>query len=187
MRQIIKMAKNGQEIIFLCSVCGNLIYNIIVPVGKVYEPDWNNIQEICVCGTRVLYRSPIIDDKGIDIIDDNRKSGNHRKNVHKKIKDRAEDRADLYNERVKDLESAISIDYFEMRLECLKKDNFNVPNNIDHLKMECIKRNISHIELSFEHMSHLNDSSEKEVIQERLNILKQEYSGLTKKLEDKKY
>ena len=178
MKQIIKMVKNGQEITFICSVCGNLVYDMFVPVGKEYEPDWNKVQEICVCGTRLIHRDPIIDDSDLKtnhII--NRNNGNQRKNRS------ATEKADLYAECIKDLGDAISIDYFDMRLYNLKRNNFKVPNNVDYLMGECIKRNIHYVELGIEHV---NDMHMKKEMHERLNSLKQRYSSISKKLEIKK-
>jgi hypothetical protein len=179
MRQIIKRIKNGQEIVFTCSQCGALIYDIFVPIGKKYEINWNKIQEKCSCGERVSNRQPIIDISDIDanLNDKNISDVRRDKNISEK--------SDMCIERIIDLENAISISYFDMRLNNFKRDNVKIPDNIDHLMIECIKRNISHMESNIKHLSYIDDIYEKEDAQKRLNNLKKRYNDLFYKLEDK--
>jgi hypothetical protein len=185
MRQTIKIKKDGQEVTFVCSECGNKIHDMFIPIGKIYEPDWNKIPEICECGARLANRRPIIDD---DIetcyIDNNRTNISSRRNVRGNMS--MSERADVYRRRIRDLEIAISIDYFNMRLDGLRRDNFQVPDDIDYLRMNCIKRNISYIETFAGRMSNVDDAYEKEEVLERLESLKSKYSDLSDKLENRK-
>lgn len=185
MRQTIKIKKDGQEVTFVCSECGNTIHNMFIPIGKIYEPDWNKIPEICECGARLANRHPIIDnDIETCYIDNNRNNINSRRNVRGNMS--MSERADIYRRRIRDLEIAISVDYFDMRLDGLRRDNFKLPDNIDYLRMDCIKRNISYIETLTGRMSNENDEYEKEEILERLEGLKRKYRDLSKKLENRK-
>lgn len=185
MRQTIKIKKDGQEVTFVCSECGNTIHNMFIPTGKIYEPDWNKIPEICECGARLANRHPIIDnDIETCYIDNNRTNINSRRNVRGNMS--MSERADVYRGRIRDLEIAISIDYFDMRLDGLRRDNFKAPDNIDCLRMNCIKRNISYIETFAGRMSNVDDAYEKEEVLERLESLKSKYSDLSDKLENRK-
>jgi len=177
MRQTIKIKKDGQEVTFVCSECGNKIHDMFVPNGKIYEPDWNKIPEICDCGARLANRYPILDGNIETYYIDNNSNNVKRKNVQRDISERG----DIYRKRIRDLEIAISVDYFEMRLDGLKRDNFKAPDNIDNLRIDCIKRNISYIETF---VGRTNDEYEKEEAMERLESLKRKYSELSKKLED---
>ncbi len=183
MRQTINMKKDGQEVTFVCSDCGNTIHVMFVPIGKTYEPDWNKIPEICECGARLANRYPIIDGNiETSYIDDNRNNINPRRNVRRDISDRSE----IYRRRIRDLEIAISVDYFDMRLDGLRRDNFKAPDNIERLRIDCIKRNISYIETFIGRMSSVSDENEKEKVLERMEGLKRKYSELSNKLENRK-
>jgi len=199
MRQLVKKVKNGQDVSFVCSQCGKLIYDTFVPVGKKCEPNWDKIPEKCSCGARLTNRQPIIDINESDVDDNyidgkvksvgvnyetsyeqnNNENANVGMNIHEDIE--IVDRG-----YIKDLESAISIDFFDMRLNIIKKENIKIPDNIDYLRMECIKRNISHVESNAKHFSCTDDICEYENIQERLIDLRERYDQLYKKLEDKK-
>jgi len=182
MRQTIKIKKDGQEVTFVCSECGNTIHNMFIPIGKIYEPDWNKIPEICECGARLANRHPIIDNDIETCYIDNNRNTNSRRIVRRDMSDRS----DIYRRRIRDLEIAISVDYFDMRLDGLRRDDFKPPDNIDCLRMDCIKRNISYIETLTGRMPNKNGEYEKEEILERLDSLKRKYRDLSKKLENRK-
>ena len=182
MRQTIKIKKDGQEVTFVCSECGNTIHNMFIPIGKIYEPDWNKIPEICECGARLTNRHPIIDNDIETCYIDNNRNTNSRRVVRRDMSDRS----DIYRRRIRDLEIAISVDYFDMRLDGLRRDDFKPPDNIDYLRMDCIKRNISYIETLTGRMPNKNGEYEKEEILERLDSLKRKYRDLSKKLENRK-
>lgn len=183
MRQIVKKVNGGEDIILECSRCGNFIYNIFVPSGKKRELDCDKIPEKCSCGERLTNRQPIIDEDLQEINDTHirvykNKGDNAKRDVHKN--------KDIYRGYIRDLESAISIDYFGMRLDGLKKRDLKIPDNIDNMMMECIKRNISHTESNIKQLSHKDATNGNRELQEQLNILTQKRSELTKKLDDKR-
>lgn len=194
MRQIVKRVKNGQEVKFICSVCGAVIYSLFMLAGDSCEIDWDKLPEKCSCGTRLTNRQPIIDVNNPDV---NNTSGGTCENIRVDVcdnvymcKQRAVHRdisgnPDVYRRYIVDLESAVSIEYFDMRLEGLRRGNYKVPDNIDHLMVECIKRNISHIWSCMERSSY-DDEYDKDELKERLDILRQRYSDMTKKSGDKK-
>lgn len=174
MRQTVKKLKNGTEITFTCSQCGTLIHDMFLPIGKQVEPNWDKIPEKCSCGARLTNRMPIIDNSEIgnsnlDIGRINEIDGNNGN-------------SDINGGRLRDLESAISIDYFDMRLGSFKRDNIKVPDNIDQLRIECIKRNIFRVESHAKHLSCTEDKCEKVETENRLNVLKQRYNDLYKKI-----
>ena len=213
MKQIVRKVKNGQEITFVCSKCGDFVHNVFIPTGKKYEDDWDKIPEKCSCGARLTNRQPIIDESDKDTDDESRDiyenaHENIRKNIenaHENIRRNIEnahksarENPDTYGTRIGDLEKAISIDYFDMRLNSFKRSNFKLPDNVDFLRMECIKRNISHIESNMEKLSIREDANdedgtngkdstdEKREMQKRLNLLRQKYDDLLEKLEGRK-
>lgn len=192
MRRKIRTEKDGKWVTYTCSVCENIICDIftIIGTGYICEPDWNNIPEICKCGTRITNRQPILDEfVEYDKFDkfDKLNCGNdeidhfsHRERNRRDILDRSE----IYRRRIEDLENAISIDYFDMRVGGLRKDNFQIPEDIDDLRVNCIKRNISHIEAIIDHPFFKNDIHEKREIKEKLNILKEKHSEFSEKMRD---
>ena len=187
MRQIVKNVKGGKDITFVCSKCGNSIHNMFVRTGDEYKSDWDKIPEKCTCEEKLTGRHPIIDIGNQDI------DGEHENvciNIHNDVNrdkhDNVREKDNINRECKEDLENAISIDYFDMRLDGLKRRNFKIPDNLDYLRMECIKRNISHIESSTKQLFYTDDVHSKREAQERLNMLRQQYSILSEKLEDKK-
>lgn len=201
MRQIIKRVKNGQEVKFICSICGDTIYDMFVLDGDTYEINWEKIPEKCSCGTKLTNRQPIIDNSGIGV--DNIYStmrgnvhGDAYDNIHRymqrAISKDISGNPDVYRRCMIDLENAVSIDYFDMRLGGLKMGNCKIPDNIDHLRTECIKRNISYVESCIERSSYDEDGCDKDELKEKLKILRQihsdisENSDISKKSEDKK-
>lgn len=230
MRQIVKRVKNGQEVKFICSICGEVIYCVFILAGEECEINWDKLPEKCSCGTKLANRQPIIDTDGIDTdgidmdgidkdgtdtdcidtdgidmggidtdgVDMNNMSENMRGNVHRNIYDNVRKdvqrtvsrdmsgNPDIYRRCMIDLENAISVDYFDMRLGGLKRGNCKIPDNIDHLRIECIKRNISYIESCMERSSYAEDTCDANELKEMLNILRQKYSDMSKKSEDKK-
>ncbi len=183
MRRMVKRVKNGQEVTFTCSQCGDLIHDMFVPIGKSCEPNWDKIPEKCSCGARLTSRIPIIDTSGantgyVDTMNDE----NVRNNTHGDISEKS----DVYTRYIRDLETAMSVDYFDMRLNSLKRYSIKIPDDIDYLRIECIKRNISHAELNVKHLSSTNNINEKEDAQDHLDDLRQKYNDLLSKLENKK-
>ena len=201
MRQITKRVKGGQETTFVCSKCGDFIHSMFISTGKKCEYDWSKVPEKCSCGAILTNRQPIIDidgedidatdvdgthenahinDENVHINDENvrRNTGNIRKNIYGSSGTR--------EEYIKDIEDAISIDYFEIRLNSFKRSNFKIPDNVDDLRLECIKRNISYIESSLKQSPHKYDADSKNDMQERLSVLIQKHDDLLEKLEDKK-
>ena len=208
MKQIVKRVKDGQEITFICSKCGDFVHDMFVPNGKKYEYDWSKVPEKCSCGAMLTNRQPIIDIDGEDenIVDTDTAHGNLRindggihtnggnsykgdENVHKNTgnahKNMYRSQGTL-EEYMKDLEDAISIDYFEIRLNSFKRSNFKIPDDVDDLRLECIKRNISYIESSLRQSPHKYDADGKNDMQERLSVLRQKHDDLLKKLEGNK-
>ena len=208
MRQIVKRVKNGEDITFTCSRCGNFVHNMFVPTGKKCESDWDKIPEKCSCGERLTNRQPIIDEeyKDVQAIDDVHKNvhkgiDNIHKNIDRGTNDDVRMGRDGYERNVRrsiyekkdisekyiiDLENAISIGYFDMRLNSIKNNGLKIPDNIDSLRIECIKRNISHIESNVKQLQYKDSESGKRELQEQLNVLRQEYSDYSKKLDDRK-
>lgn len=201
MRQITKRVKGGQETTFVCSKCGDFIHSMFISEGKRCEYDWSKVPEKCSCGAILTNRQPIIDiggedtyttdvdgiheseytnDENVHINDENvhRNAGDIRKNTYGSHGTR--------EEYIRDIEDAISIDYFEIRLNSFKRSNFKIPDNVDDLRLECIKRNISYIESSLKQLSHKYDTDSKNDMQERLSMLIQKHDDLLEKLEDKK-
>lgn len=194
MRQVVKNVKNGKEMTFVCSACDSIVDIIFVPTGKNYEPDWYKIPEKCSCGERLISRQPIIDEYDDKNCDDDGGSGNeddvdngidnHRntcKTIDKNVG--VGNIHDKYNICMRDLERAMSLNYFHMRLNSLKRSSFKIPENIDALKLECINRNISHIES----MTWLSDNGDDEDggmnMYGMLNNLRQIHGELSNKLE----
>jgi hypothetical protein len=194
MRQIVKRVKNGQEVKFKCSTCGDIVYSIFVLDGDEFEINWDEIPEKCSCGARLTNRQPIID-TGNTVIDNNSENvrgdtyGNAYNNLHKgmqmAISRGMSINPDIYRRCMIDLANAVSIDYFDMRLGGLKASNCKIPDNIDRLRIECIKRNISYIELYMERSSY-DEECDKDGLKEKLNILRQMYDDASKKSEDSK-
>lgn len=210
MRQTVRKVKNGQEITFVCSKCGNFIHDVFLPTGKKYEGnDWDDIPEKCSCGARIINRQPIIDENGSytedtceDVCEDLYENVNNSvyvniENVHKNVKENL----DISIIRTRDLENAISLNFFDMRLNSFKRNNFKLPANIDFLRLECIKRNISHIESNIEQLSYKDDRydrygkygkdgsddiDDKREMHEQLNVLRKKYDDLLEKFEDRK-
>jgi hypothetical protein len=197
MRQIVKRVKNGQEVKFICSICGEVIHSMFILDGDRVEINWDSIPEKCSCGAKLTNRQPILDVDNLDIVRGN-VCGNISENVHGDVRGNicgntrgtvsrgTNEKSDMYRRYMTDFENAVSIDYFDMRLNGLRSGNFKVPDNIDHLKIECIKRNISYIESYMERSSYLDDECEKNELKERLNMLRQRYSDMSKKSEDGK-
>lgn len=185
MRQIVKRVKDGQEITFTCSQCGDLIHDMFVPIGKKCEPNWDKIPDKCSCGARLTIRQPIIDSSDIDDSYADGYNANDRI-IRRNKPENISEKYDIYKGRIKDLETAISIDFLDMRLNGFKRDSIKIPDNIDHLRIECIKRNILHTESNVKHLSCIDDTCEKEDAQKRLNELRQRHDELSKKLDDKK-
>ena len=187
MRQMVKNVKGGKDITFTCSKCGNFVHSMFVCDGDENKSDWDKIPEKCVCGTKLTGRHPIID---IGIKDTCGERENVCRDIHVDVSkgpcDNVHEKYNINSGQMEDLENAISIDYFDMRLNGLKKRNFKIPDNLDYLRMECIKRNISHIESSTKQLFSTDDVHSKREVQERLNILRQQYSDLSEKLEDRK-
>lgn len=181
MRQIVKRVKGGEDVTFECSRCGNFIYKMFVPSGKKCEPDCDKIPEKCSCGERLTSRQPIIDE-------DSQRTNGMRGSVHRSIRDdkrrNVHENQDIYREYIRDLESSISIEYFNMRLNGLKKNGLKIPDNIDNMMMECVKRNIFYVESNVKQLSNKDGVNSERGLQERLNILRQKHSELSKKLED---
>lgn len=204
MRQIVRKVKNGKEITFLCSKCGNFVHEVFIPIGKKYEDDWDKIPEKCSCGARLTNRQPIIDENetekgnGQDIDEVYDISGETYKNIRKNIDNThksVRENQDIYGLRIRDLEKAISIDYFDMRLNSFKRSNLKIPDNVEFLRMECIKRNISYMESNMEKSlgDYENDgyggeynSDDRKEAQKRLNLLRQKYDNLLEKFEVEK-
>jgi hypothetical protein len=201
MRQIVKRVKGGQEIKFTCSICGETIYDMFVLDGDTCEINWEKIPEKCSCGEKLTNRQPIIDnsDTGVDNVSSTIREnvhGNTCNNVHRYmqrvISKDISGNPDVYRRCMIDLGNAVSIDYFDMRLGGLKIGNCKIPDNIDHLRTECIKRNISYVESCMERSSYDEDCCDKDELKEKLKILRQIYSDISKnsdiskKSEDKK-
>lgn len=194
--QVIKRVKNGEEVKFICSICGEVIYCMFVYTGERREVDWDKLPETCSCGAKLTKRQPIIDADNIDkddisknihedVHDDKRE--NVRGNVfgaHGIVPRSVHEKSDVYKRYMIDFENAISIDYFDMRLNGLKSGNYKVPDNIDHLMMNCINRNISYIELFIEQSSYSDDGYDKNELKDRLNVLRQRYKDISRKSED---
>ena len=195
MRQIVKRVKNGQEVKFICSMCGEVIHCMFILDGDRVEINWDSIKEKCSCGAKLTNRQPIID---VDNIHVGNVSGNVRENIHgdarghvcgdtrEAVSRGTNEKSDMYRRYMIYFENAVSIDYFDMRLNGLRTGNFKVPDNIDRLKIECIKRNISYIESYMEHSSYIDNECEKNELKEKLNMLRQRYSDMSKKSEDGK-
>ena len=215
MRQIVKTEKNGKDVTYICSQCGELIHRMFIPLGKKkFEPNWDKIPEKCYCGARLINRKPIIDandniddsviddncdiDVNCDIVDDNITDSdiddncdiydsvknysdidNSSKKIGKNGYGNISEKSEIYRKTMIDLETAISIDYFDLRLNGLKKHNIKIPDNIDILRLECVERNISHVELSSKN-PHME--IENKEIEERLNNLRQKYNDLSKRI-----
>ena len=202
MRQIVKRVKNGQEVKFICSKCGEIIYCVFIITGDTCEINWDKLPEKCSCGAKLTNRQPIIDpadngDNGDnDDNADNLDIGNICGNVHRNICDNVSkdkqrivyrnisENPDIYKRCMIDLENAVSIDYFDMRLSGLKRGNCKIPDNIDHLRMECIKRNICYIESCMERFSYEEDECDTNELKEMLNTLRQKYNDMSAKSED---
>ncbi len=213
MRQMVKKVKNGREVTFICSNCENFIDIVFIPIGGKYEPNWDKIPEKCPCGERLIYRQPIIDkfeenndtDNEGDINNDDINNGdvnnetNYNSDSVNNVTNRDVDHIDnyinddgsnmdaknseTYKGYIKDLERAMSLDYFEMRLKGLKRSHFKVPDNIDLLRLECIHRNISHDESIIEGSRFGEYDSDNVDIRARLSMLKQRHTELSNKLE----
>lgn len=200
MRQIVKRVKNGQEVKFICSTCGEVTYSMFILEGEGYEIDWDEIPEKCPCGAKLTNRQSIVDIANLDIGDTSENmcgdtNGNMRENVHGNMHENfhrntygnvsrnIQENSDVYRRCMSDLENAVSIDYFDMRLNGLKRGNFKIPNNIDHLRIECIKRNISYIELCIKSPFEKDECDSRE-IKERLNMLRQIYNDASRKYDD---
>jgi hypothetical protein len=202
MIQIVKKMKNGQEIKFICSTCGEIIYCVSILTGDKCEIDWDNLPEKCSCGAKLINRQPIIDADNLDIDDASKDMyekiskdvhGNAVRNTRENILETrgtatkvAHEKSDVYKRYIKDFENAVSIDYFDMRLNGLKSGNFNVPENIDHLRVECIKRNIAYVELCVSQSSYLEKEYDKNELKERLKILRHRHNEMSKNYEDRK-
>ena len=202
MIQIVKRVKNGQEIKFICSTCGEVIYCVSIPTGDRCEINWDELPENCSCGAKLINRQPIIDIDNIDMDDKSSDvyeimskdlhgniGGNIRENILDKqgtVSKAVREKSDIYRRYIKDFENAVSIDYFDMRLNGLRSCNFKVPDNIDHLRTECVNRNICYIESCIKQSSYLDDEYDKNELKERLNILKQRYDDMCRKSEEKK-
>ncbi len=91
--------------------------------------------------------------------------------------------SEVYKGYIRDLERAISFDYFEMRLKGLKRNHFKVPDNIDLLRLECIHRNISRDESIIEGSRCEEYDPDNMDIRARLSMLKQRHTELSNKLE----
>lgn len=196
MIQIVKKIKNGQEKKFICSTCGEVIYCVSILTGDKCEINWDKLPEKCSCGAKLINRQPIIDADNLDMDDASKDmyekvskdvrgntGGNIREmNTHGKI---TREKSDVYKRYIKDFENAVSIDYFDMRMNGLKSGNFKVPDNINHLRVECIKRNISYVELCMSQSSYLDDEYDKNELKERLNILRQRFDEMSRKSEDR--
>jgi hypothetical protein len=217
MRQIVKRVKNGQDVKFICSTCGELIHSIFILTGDRCEFDWDDLPDKCSsCGAKLTGRQLVIDAdnvEGENIDNDNISGGNLNignldagnldndyiyENVHGNVcgnihrdtygavSRNASDKSNIYKRYMMDLEKAVSIDYFDMRLNGLKRNNFKVPDNIDRLRIECIERNISHIESRMKQSSYEEDVYDKNKLKEILNILRQKYNEMSRKMEDNK-
>jgi hypothetical protein len=192
MMEIVKKVKNGQEIKFICSTCGDVIYSVFVLTGDICEIDWDKLPEKCSCGAKLTRRQPIIDADNLDfdIISKDISEGLsgivHENNLERDVTRCREEKADVYKRYIMDFENAISVDYFDMRLNGLKSGNFKVPDNIDNLRIECLNRNISYIELCMRKLSYLDDNCDKDELKEKLKRLKQRYNDMSRKSEDKK-
>lgn len=192
--EIVKKVKNGQEIKFICSTCGDVIYCVFILTGDKCEIDWDKLPEKCSCGAKLTKRQPIIDVDNLDIdnISKDIYEGLHE-NIHENNLEKdgtvprsGRGKADVYKRYIMDFERAISVDYFDMRLNGLKSNNFKVPDNIDRLMVECLNRNISYIELCIGQLSYLDDDCDKDELKEKLNKLRQRYNDMSRKSEDKK-
>ncbi len=187
MRQIVKNVKGGKDVTFVCSKCGNVIYNTTVYDNNGYKPNWDKIPEKCTCGEKLTRKYPIVD---ADTQDMSNKDGRYNRRTYDDIDVQSQDNVNKKSlesrDSIKDLEGAISIDYFDMILNILKKRNIKIPENIDYLKMKCIERNISHIESSMGQLSFTRYVHGKKHVQERLNTLRQQYDDLSRKLEERK-
>ncbi len=185
MKQIVDRVKNGKYVKFICSICGEIVNTVFVPIGAKCETNWDNVPEKCSCGARLTNRQPIIEADGPDMDNGYEKICDNVKDARRAISRDRQDDPDIYRRYVMDLDRAVSIDYFDMRLNGLKRGNFEVPDNIDHLRIECIKRNISYIESCMEQLPE-EDTHGKEELKERLDTLKQRYNDTSKKTEDRK-
>ena len=194
MMEIIKNVKNGKEIKFICSTCGDDVYCVFILTGDKCEIDWDKLPEKCSCGAKLTKRQPIIDTDNLDIDNISKDiyeniGGNIDENnleIRRTVSRGGREKADVYKRYIIDFENAISVDYFDMRLNGLKSGNFKVPDNIDRLRAECINRNISYIELCIGQSSYLDDDCDKDELKEKLNILRQRYNDMSRKSEDKK-
>lgn len=192
--EIIKNVKNGKEIKFICSTCGDDVYCVFILTGDKCEIDWDKLPEKCSCGAKLTKRQPIIDTDNLDIDNISKDiyeniGGNIDENnleIRRTVSRGGREKADVYKRYIIDFENAISVDYFDMRLNGLKSGNFKVPDNIDRLRAECINRNISYIELCIGQSSYLDDDCDKDELKEKLNILRQRYNDMSRKSEDKK-
>jgi hypothetical protein len=199
MIQIIKKIKNGQEKKFICSTCGEVIYCVVIITGEKSEINWDKLPEKCSCGAKLINRQPIIDADNLDMDDASQDiyekvskdicgdmGGDICEMDTRAVSKSVREKSDVYKRYLKDFENAVSIDYFDMRMNGLKSGNFKVPENIDHLRVECIKRNISYVESCVNQSSYLNDEYDKNELKERLNILRQRYKDMSGKFEDRK-
>lgn len=91
--------------------------------------------------------------------------------------------SDIYNRYIMDFGTAVSIDYFDMRLNGLKERGFKVPDNIDNLRTECIARNISYVESCMGRCSYSESGHDRSGLRERMKILRQMHSEMSEKCE----
>lgn len=76
-----------------------------------------------------------------------------------------------------DLETAITIDFFEMREEELREMGAELPKNIEDLRQEAVYRNITKLEADISSASHPNYRATR---QQKLDEIKRRYAPLLK-------